>query len=223
MAKKSEEFSGIKESTTKEKILKKVRNALISKLDNPFKDIDFKSNVYSDFEEEPVLQFVMNLKNASGTFVYCENERAIIDNLKLLEAEKKWNGFYSLDEKVTGLLSQSGIVVNTAEEEFNNQTAGITRCDFLIARFGSVMVSSGLSSGRRMFVYPESHIVIGMMSQIVPEIRDGLRELKKKYTNRFPSQVTVITGPSRTADIEKTLVMGAHGPKELFVFLVDDL
>lgn len=223
MAKKSEEFSGIKESTTKEKILKKVRNALISKLDNPFKDIDFKSNVYSDFEEEPVLQFVMNLKNAAGTFVYCENERAIIDNLKLLEAEKKWNGFYSLDEKVTGLLSQSGIVVNTAEEEFNNQTAGITRCDFLIARFGSVMVSSGLSSGRRMFVFPESHIVIGMMSQIVPEIRDGLRELKKKYTNRFPSQVTVITGPSRTADIEKTLVMGAHGPKELFVFLVDDL
>ncbi|MBS4059767.1 MAG: LUD domain-containing protein, partial [Bacteroidetes bacterium] len=38
-----------------------------------------------------------------------------------------------------------------------------------------------------------------------------------------PSQLTVITGASRTADIEKTLVKGAHGPKELFVFLIDDL
>ncbi|MFZ4706049.1 MAG: LUD domain-containing protein, partial [Bacteroidales bacterium] len=34
--------------------------------------------------------------------------------------------------------------------------------------------------------------------------------------------ISVITGPSRTADIEKTLVMGAHGPRELFVFLIED-
>jgi L-lactate dehydrogenase complex protein LldG len=61
------------------------------------------------------------------------------------------------------------------------------------------------------------------MSQVVPELKDGLREMKKKYAGHFPSQLTVITGPSRTADIEKTLVMGAHGPKELFVFMVDDL
>jgi len=46
---------------------------------------------------------------------------------------------------------------------------------------------------------------------------------KEKYGGNFPSQMTVITGPSRTADIEKTLVMGAHGPKELYVFMIDDL
>lgn len=39
----------------------------------------------------------------------------------------------------------------------------------------------------------------------------------------MPSMVTLITGPSRTADIEKTLVMGAHGPKELYVFLLEDI
>ena len=47
----------------------------------------------------------------------------------------------------------------------------------------------------------------------------GIRE---KYKTRLPSQITLITGPSRTADIEKTLVLGAHGPKELHVFILNN-
>ena len=46
--------------------------------------------------------------------------------------------------------------------------------------------------------------------------------MKKKYPDNYPSMISLITGPSRTADIEKTLVMGAHGPKELYVFLIED-
>ena len=223
MAKKSEVLSGIKESTTKEKILKKVRNALISKLENPFKNIDFKSPIYTEINEDIVVQFVTNFQKSQGTFVYCENEKAITDNLQLLMKQRNWESYFAVDEKVVDLLSQSGIPIKNNAEDFKTQVAGITRCDFLIARFGSVMVSSGISSGRRMFAFPEIHIVIAAMSQVVPELKNALRGIKKKYAANFPSQVTVITGPSRTADIEKTLVMGAHGPKELLVFLVDDL
>jgi L-lactate dehydrogenase complex protein LldG len=57
---------------------------------------------------------------------------------------------------------------------------------------------------------------------MVMDIKDGFKLLKNKYGNRLPSMITNVTGPSRTADIEKTLVLGAHGPKELFVFLLDD-
>lgn len=223
MSKNSHELTGIKESTTKEKILKRVRNALITKHANPFKDVDFKASVYRDLEEEPAVQFVMNLKNSGGIFVYCENEKALVDNVQLLIKQKSWDSVFSLDEKIINLFDQSGIPVKSSDEDFSKQLAGVTRCDYLIARFGSVMVSTGLASGRRMFSFPEVHIVIAAMSQVVPELRDGLREMKKKYAGHFPSQVTVITGPSRTADIEKTLVMGAHGPRELYVFMVDDL
>ncbi|MCK5078809.1 MAG: LUD domain-containing protein, partial [Bacteroidales bacterium] len=51
---------------------------------------------------------------------------------------------------------------------------------------------------------------------------DALKGMKEKYGQDLPSMISLITGPSRTADIEKTLVMGAHGPRELYVFLVDD-
>ena len=99
---------------------------------------------------------------------------------------------------------------------------GVTGCEFLIARLGSVMVSSGQMAGRRIFVYPDIHIVIAHASQLVPDLRDALVKLRKKYERRMPSMVTVITGPSRTADIEKTLVVGVHGPKEVYCFLVED-
>jgi L-lactate dehydrogenase complex protein LldG len=65
-------------------------------------------------------------------------------------------------------------------------------------------------------------LVIAFSSQLVPDLKQALGDIKLKYSTRIPSLISVITGPSRTADIEKTLVMGAHGPCELFVFLVED-
>jgi L-lactate dehydrogenase complex protein LldG len=213
----------MEESTTKEKILKKVRNALISKRENPFQDIDFKSPVFNEITEVAEIEFATNLNKNGGTFVYCENEMDFVENIKYLANQREWESFYSLDEKIISILQNNGVNIESSKEKFNLQTAGITRCDFLIGRFGSVMVSSGLSSGRKMFIFPEVHIVFAYTSQVVVELKDALIAIKKKYSDRLPSQITVISGPSRTADIEKTLVVGAHGPKELIVFVIDDL
>jgi L-lactate dehydrogenase complex protein LldG len=57
---------------------------------------------------------------------------------------------------------------------------------------------------------------------LVYDIKDALVFVQSKYQNNIPSLITFATGPSRTADIEKTLVVGVHGPKEVYCFLVDD-
>jgi L-lactate dehydrogenase complex protein LldG len=64
--------------------------------------------------------------------------------------------------------------------------------------------------------------VIARSSQLVLDLSDAFNQLEQKYGTQHPSLISVITGPSRTADIEKTLVLGAHGPKSLYVFLIDD-
>ena len=84
------------------------------------------------------------------------------------------------------------------------------------------MVSNHQAAGRRLSIFPHQHIVVARTGQLVLDLKDAFALLKKKYGTQIPSMVSNITGPSRTADIEKTLVLGAHGPKELFVFLVDD-
>ncbi len=212
----------MEESTTKEKILKRVRDALISKKENPFQNVDFSSPVLTPEKEEKEITFARKLMDNGGSFVYCENEKALGENLRMLLEQKKWDTYYVTDRKLELLLQSLEIPFQNDPEAFLKMQAGITRCEYLIARFGSVLVSSGLDSGRRMFVYPETHIVISTTSQVVPELQDALAGMRKRYQENFPSQMTVITGPSRTADIEKTLVMGAHGPRELFVFVVDD-
>jgi len=212
----------MEESTTKEKILKEVRNALISQREIPFVNVDFNKPVFHKVKEEPAIQFAMNLNEIGGILVYCENEKDISSNLKLLMEKMNWESVYSIDDDLVKFLRNAGVNVDDNPENFIDQKTGVTRCDFLISRFGSIMVSSGIQSGRRMFVFPETHIVVAATSQIVPELKDALKGMKRKYPDNFPSQVSVITGPSRTADIEKTLVMGAHGPKSLYVFLVDN-
>jgi L-lactate dehydrogenase complex protein LldG len=83
------------------------------------------------------------------------------------------------------------------------------------------MVSSKQTAGRKLNVFPPIHIVIARKSQLVFEISEAYENIMNKYKNVVPSMISIITGPSRTADIEKTLILGAHGPKEFIVFLLN--
>ena len=69
-----------------------------------------------------------------------------------------------------------------------------------------------------MSVLPPAHLVIARREQIVPDLAAAMTLLRNRYHGHWPSTLSVITGPSRTADIEKILVFGAHGPKRLVVY-----
>ncbi len=98
---------------------------------------------------------------------------------------------------------------------------GVTGCDCLVAQTGSVIISTISAGGRALSVLPPTHLVIARREQIVPDLATAMDLLRKRYNKRWPSALSVITGPSRTADIEKILVMGAHGPKRLALYFVD--
>jgi len=212
----------MEETTSREKILKKIRGALLSKTENPYPSLDTESSVYKDFTESIDITFAREFTNVAGKFIYCENEGDLKNNLLSLYTEKQWESIFCLEPEIERILEEAKIKVESDAANFNDLIAGITYCEFLIARSGSIMVSSRQTSGRKLNVFPEIHIVIAGINQIVPEIKDALSQIKKKYSENLPSMISLITGPSRTADIEKTLVMGAHGPKELYVFLLDE-
>ncbi len=212
----------MKESTSREKILKKIRNALLTKSEIPYPVIDNDKSVFNEITESLDLAFAEEFIKVAGKFVYCENENEFLSSLKMLINENSWSPVYCLDKKIKTLLNTKDISFTDKQEDFYDLKVGITRCEFLIARLGSAMISSKHDSGRRLNIYPEIHIILAYTSQLVPDLKDALAGIKERYGDNLPSMITVVTGPSRTADIEKTLVMGAHGPKDLYVFLVDD-
>lgn len=94
---------------------------------------------------------------------------------------------------------------------------GISTCELLAAQTGTAIVSS--QEGRRILGLSPIHIIIAERSQLRRTLDEAVKEVARKYGDDLPSQLTLITGPSRTADIEKTLILGAHGPKKLVVFI----
>jgi L-lactate dehydrogenase complex protein LldG len=209
------------ESTSREKVFKAIRNASISKTDNPYTDIDFNGPIYQEMTESLDLTFAQEFTRIAGKFVFCENDHEFIENLRAVMEEQSLKEIFCTEPRLCNLLDSAGIPYNSTEDKLKEARAGLGSCEYLIARLGSIMVSSRQASGRRMVVYPELHLVHAYSSQLVPDLQEALNGLRERYINNMPSMVSVISGPSRTADIEKTLVMGAHGPKEVYVFLVD--
>jgi L-lactate dehydrogenase complex protein LldG len=95
--------------------------------------------------------------------------------------------------------------------------AGISECDALIAQTGSVLVTNRSAGGRALSVLPPHHVVLARREQLVADLPAAFELLKQKYATNYPSMISFITGPSRTGDIERILVLGAHGPKKLTV------
>lgn len=208
-------------TTAKERMLKKIRKALLEKRDNPYPNLE-ETPLYVANNESLEVLFAEQLTAVSGKFVFCENELEFIENLLHLAEEREWRKIYCWEQEAQKVLDQYEYPYYSTDKDFMLAEVGITLCEALVARNGSVLLSNGSAAGRRLSIYPHVHIVLAYTSQLVLDIKDGLAVLKKKYAERLPSMISNVTGPSRTADIEKTLVLGAHGPKELIVFLVDN-
>jgi L-lactate dehydrogenase complex protein LldG len=210
-------------TTSREKVLKQIRTALIQQSPIEMKDVDNESAIFSVSEDPLEVQFAQNFTEISGKFVFCESESEFIENIALVAKESNWGNVFCVEPLIKEYLHQAAIPFLDKEQDFLTTDVGFTFCESLVSRTGSIVISSKQASGRRLLVFPNIHVVVAYSSQLVQDVKDALLFIRKKYNNQLPSMITTISGPSRTADIEKTLVEGAHGPKEIYLFLIDDL
>ena len=99
----------------------------------------------------------------------------------------------------------------------------LTPCHAAIAETGTLMLSSGAQTPTTLNFLPETHIVVVRRDQVVATYEDGWDRLRAgKTAEGLPRAVNFITGPSRTADIEQHIELGAHGPRRLHIVLVED-
>ena len=202
-------------STAKENILKRIKQALVNPVPLPFPQTENISSVYQKPSDDLEVIFAEEFSKLQGKFVFCINENDLQNQLHQLISANSWNKIYCNEDKWNTQFS------NTINLE--SCDAAITGCEYLVARTGTIVMSAAQQSGRTVSVYAPIHICIAYTNQLVYDIKDALQLLKAKYADNIPSLITFASGPSRTADIEKTLVTGVHGPKEVYLFFVDDL
>ena len=207
-------------SASKENILKKIRKALTQSTPLPFPGSEGTASVFKPGKQEMEIEFGEQFSNLLGKFIYCADIQELEVQLSSIIAHHKWEKIFFVADELRDVLTNS-LLQKPPYPDLATANAAITTCEALIARTGSIMLSSAQKSGRATSVYAEIHICIAFTDQLVYDVKDGLQMIKDKYPGKIPSVVTFATGPSRTADIEKTLVVGVHGPKEVYVFLVE--
>lgn len=159
--------------------------------------------------------FKKSIETVQGECYIIENKEVLELELLAFLSENNINSDvmigHSLKEEFPNLLE------DLAAKNSDNIQAGITCCELLIAQTGTAIVTS--RAGRKTIGLSPIHIILANRSQLRLTLDEGIKEMADKYGTDLPSQLTLITGPSRTADIEKTLILGAHGPKRLVVFI----
>jgi L-lactate dehydrogenase complex protein LldG len=105
--------------------------------------------------------------------------------------------------------------------ELEQCDVGITGCEALVAQTASILISCASSGGRVLSVLPPHHVVIATPHHITRDLKTAFDQVRLRHGGKFPRYLSFITGPSRTGDIERILVLGAHGPKKLTVLLVE--
>ena len=176
--------------------------------------------------DEQIELFRQNALALKADFQICADLAEATQFVKTLAANEGWKriGFHDgeLTTTVAGALALPTVKTDGgyALDALESCDAGITECESLIAQIGTVLVSARRSGGRALSVLPPHHIVLARRSQMMPDLTAALRQVQEKFPNQFPGLLSLITGPSRTGDIERILVLGAHGPKRLTILLV---
>jgi L-lactate dehydrogenase complex protein LldG len=227
--------------TSREKILGRIREALQAKAPVPGQHGEAHAapaqtdtagirhwlpSVGASWEQQRDL-FAQNSAALKTEFIVVPNAAAAGVEIKRIAEAGQWR---RLAAHQTPLLAEvvAGVGVATlwtdpgyATKDLEPCDGGVTECESLVAQTGSVLVTTRSSGGRALSVLPPHHIVVATREQLVPDLSAAFELMRRQYDGNYPSTISFITGPSRTGDIERILVLGAHGPKALTVLLID--
>ena len=214
-----------KGTTNKEQILALLRNAVIEKPEAMFKDIDLQTDTWKPIREEDgnAITFVQRFKDMGGIFIYLENEAELGECLKQLAPQNGWGALWCTSPEMQTLLKKYDVnyVVEEPDRSNNPKVASIIPCDYLIAQTGSIIVSDGRAGSRKAYTNPDILLVMAHTDQIVVGLKEAMQSLNKQI-GKDASQAVILTGTSRSYDIEQEIVQGVFGPRQIAVFLVDD-
>ncbi len=171
--------------------------------------------------------FTSRLEDAGGWCRIISSPGSINDIIRGKYSYEKKDMIYAGSvEKQLGDVELDGIDITTIHQNDRrkslvNAKLGITGCAGLIAETGTAGLITSVSEPRELSLLPETHIVIAYSDQLFATLDEFLAKVTAEYGDAQLPSITLVTGPSRTADIEKKLVVGVHGPVEFGVVVID--
>jgi len=180
--------------------------------------------------EQQLALLKANCRELKTEFIHCRNLSESTSALVSLAKSCGWKRAARhtntlVEQSCRGLESEginfTEIAAGYAVPDLESCDVGITGCEAVAVQTGSILVSPSSSGGRVLSVLPPHHVVIASMDQVVTDLQAAFDLVRTRHDGKLPPYLSFITGPSRTGDIERILVLGAHGPKRLTLCLID--
>jgi len=213
-------------TNSREQILASLRSAK-----RPFPEIKrpevYHTMIPRSLNETSLKQQFIQEAGKLGCSVYSvqNDEAALAQLLQLIQSDKlvsSWMAECIPIAKLLETLNEAGIAISAPGDA--TVRLGITGVNAALAATGSLVLSSGKGRFRSTSLLPPVHIAVVSQSQILPDLESWFEHQRKtKLKNlRKASNIVIISGPSRTADINMELIMGMHGPRELHIILIEE-
>ena len=204
--------------SARENILNRIKKALQQKTAMPFPNVDTSQSVFPLPEDDLSVLFARQFTSLQGQFLFCENKEALHQRFLALIREKNWQDIYCAEPSLHTLLQ---FAERSPCMDLSACDISVTGCSHLVARTGTIVLTAAQESGRTASVYAPIHVCVAYTRQLVYDLSEALQTFSTQDISSIPSLISFASGPSRTADIEKTLVTGVHGPKEVYCLLVE--
>jgi L-lactate dehydrogenase complex protein LldG len=174
-------------------------------------------------------RFVAELNAVSGETIRCRSMDEAQRQLADLMRQSEWANIGAPDtpaaRQLTAGLSErpvQWIGADCKPRDIAQLDAGLIEADTLLADTGSCMIACRATHERLMCYLPPACVVLARVGQLVEHLPAAWADIARRSADgQLRGEFVIVTGPSRTADIEKILILGVHGPKRLVVLLVD--
>lgn len=170
-----------------------------------------------DFGSEPKPldeRFASNFTSNGGCFLYCENQQKALEYFKRILAENSWASFNCPERDLATWLS----TLNLSPRNSGDAEANLMYCECMVARKGSVVLSSHQTFGKKLSDLPDNYVIVGKVDQLVDTVSDGLRFIKAHKSGNIPSGITSITGKKAGQAISEDLSI----PKNIYLLLIEN-
>ena len=184
--------------------MKLLRKSLINN-DQQVVTVDIGEDIFTPYNDYPVMVFAEKLSSNGGVFVYCRNEAELFDKLRSLAIYRKWSKYNAYSSNLQMYLQANGLSSTLADSQVS---VGISLCQGIVARTGSIIITSAQGAGPTLVHFPQIMIVIAMTSQIYTSY--------KQILNMLPE-----TPPEWVLSIKSGKLIEEE-IKELYLFVVEE-
>lgn len=166
-------------------------------------------------------KFTIYFKKNGGKFIYCENFDEIQDALQNILAENNWQNhhFYTLDKRINERFATERIKFTSNR---NDSDIFFTTCEHLIAHDGSILVCSNQIMEKKLKELPANIIIFATTSQMVENISEALKVIKKRYPKQLPDNITTIKHFIPSAENKNDFLSYGSTSKNVYLLLLED-